>query len=30
MTYYIDSNTRQIIRQEMDTPGRKMIMELIN
>lgn len=30
MTFYIDSNTRQIIRQEVDMQGRKMIMELIN
>jgi len=30
MTYYIDSNTRQIIRQEIDMAGRKMVMELIN
>lgn len=29
-TYYIDINTRQIIRQEVDMQGRKMIMELIN
>lgn len=28
-TYYIDSNTRQIIRQEMDMQGRKMVMELV-
>jgi len=30
MTYYIDNNTRQTIRQEVDMQGRKMIMELIN
>lgn len=29
MTFYIDSNTRQIIRQEIDMQGRKMIMKLI-
>ena len=28
MTFYIDSNTRQIIRQEIDMQGRKMVMEL--
>ncbi|WP_432412489.1 hypothetical protein [Rasiella sp. SM2506] len=30
MTFYIDSKTRQIIRQEVDIQGRKMVMELIN
>jgi hypothetical protein len=30
MTFYIDINNRQIIRQEVDMQGRKMIMELIN
>jgi hypothetical protein len=30
MTFYIDSNTRQVIRQEVDMQGRKMIMELID
>jgi hypothetical protein len=28
--YYINSDTRQIIRQELDMQGRKMVMELIN
>lgn len=30
MTFYIDINNRQIIRQEVDMQGRKMIMELIS
>jgi hypothetical protein len=30
MTFFIDVNTRKIIRQEMNMQGRKMIMELIN
>ncbi|WP_156109141.1 hypothetical protein [Polaribacter sp. Hel1_85] len=30
MTFYIDSNNRQIIRQEVDIQGRKMVMQLIN
>ena len=30
MTFYIDINNRQIIRQIVDMQGRKMIMELIN
>ena len=29
-TYYIDSDTRRIIRQEYDVQGRKMVMELID
>ncbi|WP_430409379.1 hypothetical protein [Kordia sp.] len=29
-TYYIDANTRQVIRHEVDMQGRKMIMELTN
>ena len=28
MTYYIDCNNKQLIRQEINMPGRKMVMEL--
>lgn len=30
MTFYIDIDNRQLIRQEVDMQGRKMVMELIN
>ena len=29
-TFYIDIKTKQLIRQEIDMQGRKMVMELIN
>ncbi|XYH09576.1 hypothetical protein AAFU52_11165 [Aquimarina macrocephali] len=29
ITYYIDTSTRKILKQEIDFDGRKMLMELI-
>lgn len=28
-TYYIDTSTRKILKQEIDFGGRKMVMELV-